>query len=218
MTALTDYCAVLRDWIDDQDPSDALVTSWIRDGEQRINDELRSVEQITREKATFDDNCAPLPPDWLECLYVKLVGGNVFRYVTPDAYWQMNANPGGPLMVNDPTSQPAYPGPGSWMVYTIIGQTLFVLPSIDPEALTKIEIGYFRKIMPMEAVADALVARYPVIMRSCALTAAAPYLVEDDRLNTWAGLATAGIAKANESARAGRWSGSPLTPVIRGFG
>jgi hypothetical protein len=43
-------------------------------------------------------------------------------------------------------------------------------------------------------------------------------LVEDERLSTFAALATAGIAKANDQAKAARFSGSPLLPRVRGFG
>lgn len=218
MTVLTDFIATIRDWIDDQDPSDALITTWVRDAEARLNDELRSIEQISRIRATMDDDCVPYPPDWLEVLYVRLVGGGAFTYVTPDGYWQLGAEPQVKLIVNAPGSLPPYPSPNTKMVYTTIGRTLFLLPSIDPDDLTKIEVAYFRKIEPMGDTADPVVERYPALMRNCTLAAGSPYLVEDERLSTWAALATAGIAKANDAAKAGRWSGSPLTPVIKGFG
>lgn len=218
MTALTDFCQIVRDWIDDTDPSDALIQTWVRDAEERLNNELRCDLQMVRTTATMDDNCVVYPPDWLEVVYVKLVGGMPFTYITPDAYWREGAEPQRTLMVNDPGSMPAYPSPGGTMVYTTFGRTLFVLPNIDPAALTKIEVGYFRTIAPMGDTADPIYARYPSIYRNCTLAAGAPYLVEDERLSTWAALATAGIAKANDAAKAGRWSGSPITPRIKGFG
>lgn len=216
MSYLTDYCITIRAWLDDISAySDDVVTQWVRDGEERMNNELRSVEQIVRENATFDDNCAALPPDWLEFIYVRQVGGDVYHYATPDAYWQQDASPSAPLMVVEAGGKTHV---GSAQMYTVIGQTLFVLPPIDPEALTKVEICYFRKIMPLGDTKDPVLDRYPSVYRNCTLQAAAPYLIEDERLNTWASLATAGIAKANEAARAGRWSGSPLLPRSKGFG
>jgi hypothetical protein len=218
MTALTDFYATVRAWVDDVNPSDALIESWIRLAEERINNELRSLEQVVRDYATFDDNCAVYPPDWLENVYVKMQGGRTFLYITPHAYWDMAAEPQTVLQVVDPTAPKPYPGAGGQMVYTTIGNTLFILPNINPELLTKIEIAYFRKIVPLGDTLDPVFARYPSILLNCTLAAAAPYLIEDERLQTFATLATAGIAKANDASQNARWSGSPLTPVVRGFG
>ena len=202
MSDLTDFCATIRRWIDDEDEyDDATITEWVRDAEERMNNELRSNEQVIRNYATFDDNCAVLPPDWLEHIYVRMKGGTPFHYCTPDEYWELP--PASELQDQR---------------YTTIGLTLFVWPPIDPEALTQVEIAYYRKIVPLDATHDPVLDRYPSIYRNCTLCAAAPYLVEDDRLNTWAGLATAGITKANEAAKKARWSGSPLLARKRSFG
>lgn len=217
MTALTDYCAVIRRWIDDEDEyDDATITEWIRDAEERLNNELRSGEQVVREYATFDDNCAELPPNWLEHIYVRLKGGRPFTYCTPDEYWGF-VSPD-PAMQADPYGVSPYPPPGQGQRYTTIGRTLFVWPPIDPNLLTQVEIAYYRMIAPMDATADPILDRYPSIYRNCTLAAAAPYLIEDDRIQTWSGLAKDGIAKANEAARMARWSGSPIVARKRSFG
>jgi hypothetical protein len=216
MTALTDYCARIRAWIDDEDPSDATVTEWIRDAEERMNNELRSTEQVQRVSATFDDDCAPLPLDWLELIYVRLKGGPPFSYITPQEYWAYDHANSRLTLVPDP--QEIYPTRRGHYVYTIIGNTLFVKPSIDPNALTQVEICYYRMVAPLGTSADVVLARYPSIYRNCTLAASAPYLVEDERLQTWAALATAGLKQANDASRIARWSGGPLTPVVRSFG
>lgn len=217
MSDLTDFIATIKRWIDDEDEySDEVVTEWIRDAEERLNNELRTNEQVVRNYATFDDNCAELPPDWLEHIYVRLKGGTPFHYCTPDEYWTF-ARPS-PGVAPDLSSGEVYPWPGEDMRYTTIGLTLFVWPPIDPEALTQVEIAYYRKIIPIGATHDPVFDRYPSIYRNCTLTAAAPYLVEDERIQTWAGLATAGITKANEQAKKARWSGSPLLAKKRSFG
>lgn len=216
MSALLDYMPIVRAWVDDMNPSDALIESWIRIAEERLNNELRTLEQVTRFYATFSDNCASYPADWLENIYVKVKGGKPFLYVTPHAYWNLNAEPQPTLQVVDPTGASPYPGIIGQMVYTTIGRTLFLLPNINPELLTNIEIGYFRAIDPLDEFADPVMTRYPSIYLNCTLAAAAPYLVEDERLSTFAALATAGIAKANDAAQNARWSGSPLTPVVKG--
>lgn len=222
MSVLTDFYATIRAWVDDVNPSDALIDSWLRIAEERLNNELRSRPQVVRDQATFDDQCAVLPPDWAEHIYVRVKDGLPFRYVTPDAYWTFAAKATTPLQVVDPTNASqslSMCGCGGDMVYTTIGDTLFILPKIDPNALTKIEIGYYRKVIPLEGdTKDPVHTRYPSLLLNATLSAGAPYLIEDERLNTFATLATAGIAKANESTQSARWSGSPLTMRTKGFG
>lgn len=216
MSFLTDYIAVIRDWIDDQDPSDAVITSWIRNGEERMNEELRVTAMVERGSATFDDNCAKLPDDWLEHIYVRLAGGRPFDFITNHDYWDLE-NPPTTSPAPDPNERP-YPWPGKKQLYTTIGDTLFVWPPIDPIALTKIEICYFRKLIPLGDTKDPVFDRHPAIYLNCTLAAGSPYLIEDERLPTWMSAATAGIQKANEAAKKGRFSGSPIAPRIRGFG
>jgi hypothetical protein len=201
MSDLTDFLPTSSDGRDEDEYSDEVVTEWIRDGEERLNNELRVNEMIVREYATFDDNCAVLPADWLEHIYVRLKGGKPFHFCTPDEYWEL-----------PPASESLE------QRYTTIGLTLFIWPPVDPDALTQVEIAYFRKITPIGDTRDAVFDRFPSIYRNVTLTAAAPYLIEDERLQTWAGLATAGITKANDAAHKARWSGSPLLARKRSFG
>jgi hypothetical protein len=215
MSVLTDYCAKVRRWIDDEDPDDATVTEWIRDGEERLNNELRVSELLVRDYATFDDDCAQLPLNWVEFEYVRLKGGLPLDFITNHDYWELKRTPlYGPQP--DPTGGEVWSNRKQH--YTTIGNTLFVWPPIDPNNLTQIEICYYRKVVPLGDTSDPAMERYPSIFRNCVLSASAPYLMEDERLQVWASLATAGIAKANDAAKIGRFSGSPIAPKIRGFG
>lgn len=218
MTVQSDFYNTIRAWVDDVNPSDVLIESWLRIAEERLNNELRSREQVVIDYATFNDQCAIVPADWAEHIYVRVKGGAPYKYVTPDAYWTLSTNQLPPLQIVDPTNPSMLMCSGN-MVYTMIGDTLFILPNIDPNALTKIEIGYYRKIVPMQGdTIDPVFTRYPSLLLNCTLSAAVPYLIEDERINTFATLATAGIVKANESTQAARWSGSPLTMRTKGFG
>lgn len=198
MTALSDFVATVKSWIDDFNPSDALVTSWVRIAEERMNNELRVDEMIVRASATFDDNCSVLPDDWLKTLYVMPQGCAPYRFVSNVAYF-------------DEASESA-------RIYTNVGRTLFVWPPVDPEALTKFDVGYYAKVPPLGNEPNAIMTRYPSVYLNCTLAAGAPYLIEDDRLQTFAALATAGIKMANDQAIAARFSGSPLTHKRRSFG
>jgi hypothetical protein len=158
---------------------------------------------VVRGAATFDDECAVMPPDWLDTIYVKRQGGAPFNYITPDTYFkQANGEAASPVCQS----------------YTMIGKTMFVWPKIDPDELTTIDIGYFAMVTPLDLAGNAVFTRFPSIYRYCTLSAAVPYLIEDERLQTFASLATAGIAKANDAFSRARWTGSPLMPRTRSFG
>lgn len=220
MSFLTDYIDKLRNWIDDEDISDSVITDWIRDGEERINNELRTDIQIERTEATLNDDCVVLPPDWLEHVYVRMVNGRPFDFITPHDYWEMKYGPPSGSLVPqpDPYGGAVYPAPGRKQLYTTIGRTLFVYPPINPDLLVKVELAYYRSLVPLGDNKDAVFDRYPTIYRHAALTAGAPYLIEDERINVWGALATAAIQKANDAHVKGRWSGSPLPQLIRSFG
>lgn len=216
MTALGDFITSVKEWVDDADPTDALVTQWVRLAETRMNNELRTDVQVVRTYATFDDNCAILPEDWLKTIYVRPQGSRPLGFISNDAYWKLTPqNP--PYVSASPPSDPPFPyGKQGW--YTHVGRTIFVWPPINPDDLTKIEVAYFQMIPPLAQNANPVFVRYPDIYLNCTLAAAVPYLIEDDRLNTFAALATAGIKMANDSSHAARFSGSPMYPAMRGFG
>lgn len=221
MSYLTEYCDVIRRWIDEEEDaySNAEVTEWIRDGEERINNELRVKEMMKRDYATFDDDCAVLPDDWLEHVYVRIKGGKPFDYITPHDFWVKRYDNVSPLAPQpDPYGGEVYPAVGKTPLYTVIGSTLFVYPPINPDKIVNVEIAYFAKVTPLGDTKSLIFDRYPAIYRNCVLTCSAPYLVEGERINEWGALATAAIQKANDAYKAGRWSGSPLPKLIRSFG
>lgn len=215
MTALTDFIGIIKGYIDDTNPSDALVTAWVRVAEQRFNDELRVDEMIVRTYATFDDNCCVLPNDWLKTLYVKPKGARrTLTYVSNKDYFDIDPAP--TLVQPDPTSPPMWPAHRGGY-YTNIGRTMFVWPPIHPDAATKIELAYYAKVPPLSET-NAVFDRFPGLYINATLAAATTYLIEDDRLQVFAALATAQIKTANDQATAARFSGSPITPAIRSFG
>jgi hypothetical protein len=202
MTALSDFATTVRAWVDDLNPSDTLIASWVRIAEERMNNELRVDEMIAREYASFDDNCTVLPENWLKTLYVKPQGGSAYTFISNHAYF------GGELT-------DCVLGSGR---YTNVGRTLFIWPPVDPEIMRNVEIAYYQKVEPLGEFTTPIILRYPGVYLNCTLAAGAPYLIEDERLNTFSALATAGIKMANEQAIHARFSGSPIRGSRRSFG
>lgn len=213
MTALTDFIATIRDWTNRSDLSDALITSWVRMGEERINNELLYKDMLTREEATFLDNASPLPTDWIKVDYVKYVRvanhnninirrGRPFDFISKDEYWDR---------VRGITPYTAAP------CYTIIGNDIFITGDIDGAEGVPIQIGVYRKVPPLNGP-NWLYTNHVALYTFATLAASAPYLMEDERMVTWESKATQLIGLMNESSRSGQTGGSPMKMKRRSFG
>ncbi len=246
-----DFLASLSEWVDDLDLSETMLVSWVAMAEERFNNELRCLEMVRREKVDLADQCVPLPPDFLEIISCRYTASGLpLRYISSDEYWRVrSANDyylSGPetaaITYLDPVTgqplgplprQPAfidYPGrsgpklPMTRNVYTFIGTTLFVHPTVlEPSAdvdPTEIELSYYAQVPPVLAATEPtpLFLRAPKLYTYGALAQSAPYLVEDNRAQVWDSNVTALITKMNEASRIGVVAGSPITMQIRSFG
>ena len=246
------FLASLQEWVDDLDLSETMLVSWVTMAEERFNNELRCLEMVRRETVDLADQCVPLPPDFLEIINVRYTASGLpLRYISSDEYWRVRSattslvgtqslaitylDPLTGQQVTPVVGQPAfidYPGAcrgGSKVstmrdVYTFIGQTLFVHPTVltpsadvDP---TEIELSYYAQVPPlMEATEPTpLFKRAPKLYTYGSLTHSAPYLVEDNRAELWDSNVTALITKMNESSRIGAVAGSPIVMQVRSFG
>jgi hypothetical protein len=76
MTDFADLKTQIADWANRQDWSDALVTSFVRMAEAKINAELRVDRMLSAIEAIIINRCAPLPDDWLEMDLVRIQNPN----------------------------------------------------------------------------------------------------------------------------------------------
>ena len=151
------FLATLQEWTDDLDLSTDMLTSWITMAEERFNNELRCLEMVSTRRVTLDDQCTPLPDDFLEMISVRYgESGLPLRNVSSDEYWRMRSATefylSGPqttaITYLDPSTgaplgplprQPAfidYPGragpkmPLARNVYTLLGKVMHVHPTV----------------------------------------------------------------------------------------
>lgn len=151
------FMTTLKTWVDDFDVTDLMLLSWIAMAEERFNNELRANEMIVTRRVQLEDQCVPLPEDFLEmvtCRYTQ--SGLPLRHVPADEYYRVRSGAefylSGPqttaITYLDPTTgapvgplprQPAfvdYPGrsgpklPLARNVYTTVGLTLHVHPTV----------------------------------------------------------------------------------------
>lgn len=248
---VTEFMQGLRGWVDDFDLTDELLLSWIAMAEERFNNELRAREMVQIRGIQLADQCTPLPVDWLEIITVRFLdGGLPLRYVSPDEFWRIRSAAefylSGPqttaITFLDPVTgqplgplprQPAfvdYPGrsgpqlPLARNVYTLIGTTLFVHPTVNVPsadvAPTEIQLAYYGQVYPIAEATEPtpLFVRAPKLYTFGALAASAPYFVEDNRSQGWDSNVTALIKSMNDGAHTSRVVGSPMTMQIRSFG
>lgn len=213
MTALSDFVDVLKGWVNRSDVTDAVVTSWIRMGEERINNELMYKDMLSRERAVFADNSSPLPLDWKKIEYVKYVRdpsssdmmvrrGRSFSFVSKDEYWRRNDG-GGPYSASP--------------CYTIIGNDIFVTGDIGGDGV-EVEIGVYRKIPPLGDTANWLYNNHIALYTFASLAASAPYLIEDERMALWETKAQSLIMQMNEVHLSDKTGGSPMKMKRKSFG
>ena len=248
---VTDFMTTLKNWVDDHDLTDEMLLSWIAMAEERFNNELRVAEMVKRQQVMLADQCVPLPDDFLEVLSCRYTDSQApLRNVSSDEYWRVRGAAeyylSGPqttaITYLDPATgaplgplprQPAfidYPGrsgprlPLARNVYTIMGRTLFVHPTvveasdeIDP---TEIELIYYACVPPLAEALEPtpLFKRAPKLYTFGVLAASAPYFVEDQRSQVWDTNVMALIKTMNDSAHTSRVVGSPMVMQIRSFG
>jgi len=151
------FFETLKTWVDDFDVTDPMLTSWIAMAEERFNNELRINEMVVTRRVQLEDQCVPLPEDFLEMVTCRYIGSGLpLRHVPADEYYRVRSATefylSGPqttaITYLDPTTgapvgplprQPAfvdYPGrsgpklPLARNVYTTVGLTLHVHPTV----------------------------------------------------------------------------------------
>lgn len=124
MTDFADLKTQIADWANRADWSDALVTSFIRQAEQKLNADLRIDRMIKTTQGLIASCCADLPDDWLEMDLVRLQNGYTptgfipINYIPRDQFFRL---PTQPYASYAPSSSRSTTGK-----YTIEGRTIFI--------------------------------------------------------------------------------------------
>jgi len=179
------FLARLQSWTDDMDLSTDLMVSWIEMAEERFNNELRCLEMVSTRRVFFDDQCTPLPADFLSMISCRYTSSGLpLRYVSSDEYYRLRSatefylsgpqttaitylDPGTGQPLGPLPRQPAfidYPGrsgpelPLARNVYTLLGSILHVHPTVTGPGdpdPTEVELTYYAKVPPLAEAAEA---------------------------------------------------------------
>ena len=208
MSDFSDFKAQIAEYANRGDWSDAVVTGFVRQAEQKLNAELRIDRMIKFCDALIASRCAPLPDDWLQMELVRLANGNApdgfipIRYKSRDEFY--NTNDG-------------------WMYgfYTLQGRQIYIGGTPDTVNGQTVKITYYGEVPVFSDTMNSWVyTKYPSLFLSAATMYACLHAVgEEDKAAGAKQLTEDTIQKLNAQHALSRASGSRLVRSrVRSFG
>lgn len=203
MGTITNYATLqsaIADYLNRADLT-AQIQTFIQFAEADLNTRLRSREMIVNATATSDGQFVALPPDWLEAINMMIVGGqSPLRYITPDE-------------ADTIIKAQTYTSTRFYSMTT--GVIELVPPAVDD---ITIDMVYYGKI---PALSDAittnwLLTKAPDVYLYGALTHAAPFLMDDQRMAVFSQIYLARVQSLQDESQKSLHSGSPLISRPRG--
>jgi len=203
MGTITNYATLqsaIADYLNRADLTSQIQT-FIQFAEADLNTRLRSREMIVNATATSDGQFVALPPDWLEAINMMIVGGqSPLRYITPDEADTI-------IKAQTYTSTRFYS-----MTTGIIE---LVPPAVDD---ITIDMVYYGKIPALSTAntTNWLLTKAPDVYLYGALTHAAPFLMDDQRMGVFSQIYLARVQSLQDESQKALHSGSPLISRPRG--
>jgi hypothetical protein len=202
MATITNYAnlqSTIADYLNRADLTSQIQT-FIQFAEADLNTRLRDRQMIVRAEATSDEEYVQLPSDWLEALNLQLVGGmSPLRYITLDESDIVNST----RALTSPT------------FYSLMNGAIELVP--PPASNVDIEMVYYGKIPSLTDAAPSnwLLVKAPDVYLYGALTHAAPFLMDDARMQTFGQIYLARVQSLQDESQKSLHSGSPLIARTR---
>jgi len=204
LTTYTELKASVADWIN-RDDLTTVIPDFISLAEAQIERTLRTRQMIVRATASMDTEYSAVPADFLECRTIKL-----------------NTNPVQPLQFETvdslDTLRTQYTAPGRPQYFGIVGGQIRLVPV--PDTTYTAELIYYGKLTKLSSsnATNWLLTSSPDIYLYGALLQGAPYLQNDERIQTWATLYERGLNDLKIADDRGSTSGGALLARTNTFG
>jgi hypothetical protein len=204
MGTITNYATLqsaIADYLNRADLTSQIQT-FIQFCEADLNTRLRSREMIVHATSTSDGEFVALPPDWLEAINMMIVGGqSPLRYVTPDE-------------ADSIIKAQIYTSTRFYSMTT--GVIELVPPAVDE---ITIDMVYYGKIPALSNAntTNWLLTKAPDVYLYGALTHAAPFLMDDQRMPVFSQIYLARVQSLQDESQKALHSGSPLIARPRGI-
>ena len=101
--------------------------------------------------------------------------------------------------------------------FTIVGSN--ILLGVAPDSAKTLQIDYYKTITPLSDsnTSNDILTNYPELYLYGALAESSPFLMQDDRLDTWARLYKEALTNANLSSEKGSITSSPMQMSTAGI-
>ena len=203
ITNYGELLAAAADWLNRADLADQM-PSFVMMATVQFNREFRFRDMMVRAEATSADEFVELPSDWLEHYSLVLAsGGPPLRYVSEKESNEIKGSVNG---MSGPVG-----------AYTLIGNAIELIPA--PGDDVDLKMVYYQRIPNLSDTAPTnwLLTKSPDLYLFSTLLQAAPYLKDDQRLQTWAQLRTAVAETMRMESEASLRPRSQLTARARAF-
>jgi len=207
--SITSY-ATLQTAIGDflnRDDLTSVAPTFIQLAEAQISRDVRHWRMEASTTISADAQLENLPADWIETIRLSVATGS--GPATLDLISRQ-------AMQDKRTGASDVGGVPRYYAHTAGQLELYPTPD-DTYTLT---LDYLAKIPALSDsnTSNWLLTNAPDIYLYGSLLHSAPYLVEDPRLQVWAQLYSAAVARLNDESEQARLSGSGLTMKVRGLG
>jgi hypothetical protein len=194
ISTYAELLAAIENHLDRSDLDDR-IPEFVVIGEARIGREVKARQMEQRVSTTPTTAYVNVPSDFVSMRGVRIQGSSLgwVDYVTPDIFFARFASD------NSTTSN----------AYTIFGDELVFpkTPSGD------VELWYYKKLTALATSANTLFTVNPDLYLYAALTASAPYLLNDQRIQVWEGLYAQTKNSVNNMHQMGRYGAAPRVVV-----
>jgi hypothetical protein len=204
MPTITNYSTLqsaIGDYLNRADLT-SQIPMFIQFVEADLSNRLRCREMVVRATTTNDEEFVELPTDFLQALNLQIVGGKTpLRYVTLDEADQIKAAQIYTRVI----------------AYSIVDGAIELVPA--PADNVQIEMVYYQQVPALSSVntTNWLLSKSPDVYLYGALVHAAPFLMDDQRINTFASFYSQRVEALNLDSDRAVHSGSPLVarPRVR---
>ena len=180
----------------------AMIPTFIQLAETRLRRELRLrvMLKVATTQTVANDSTVELPSDFLEMrdIHFNTDPITVLKYNTPNIFYRNS--------FSTITGKPVQ--------YTLLANDFQLAPI--PDTNYEVQMLYYAAPPYLSNIntTNVFLETCPDLLLYAALGEAEPYLMNDDRLNTWAALYQRGVDSLNVSDNQGEYAGSPLTMTV----
>jgi len=204
ITTYAELKTAIASWLN-RDDLTSVIPDFIALTEAALNRDLRHLQMIDRDDATLDTRFVQLPGDHLETVRLGITSGTTHRLelVSLDAMLTQRESSGN-------TS-------GRPKQYAHIGNQIELYPTPDGDYTA--QLTYYAKIPALSEsnTSNFVLADAPDIYLYGALMQAAPYLLDDARLQVWGSMYASALASMQTSSDNTRNAGSGLRMRVTSF-